>query len=383
MRKQLQSSVLVVMFFFTFSAASEAARLENRFTGRVTVVSGTAQEAIAALGVTQGAAASVVFGVETTTQGVPAEGFMHYTGAITDWTIDIGSFRAAYDPSRGLNAINIADNYGQPPVDTYGAAVFVTSTNDILGIGGNANMILSEIGSGAIASSDVGQDLSRFDSGSIAVGGSAAILSIALDLQGGGGGGGPSRPPTCLPAQIQSGGALCKAALLCRAKSAAGPALDACIGKAEASFVAKYNAAAVKAARKGEQCPSARDGAGAARDILEAIQPLAALVLAGADAGSKEDRAYRAALLKAAAAAADKRLKALAADAKKPDAGRLGSALEQVESKLAQGVAKASAKAEAQGVLAQVDAAELVTAVNNVAETALGIANGSLPGPEE
>jgi hypothetical protein len=376
MRKKLQTNALVVVSLLTFPVASEAARLENRFSGRVSSLSGTTLGALAELGVSQGAAATVVFAVETTTQGTPAAEFINYSGAITDWTIDIGSFRAAYDPSKGLNTINVADNFGQPAVDSYGAAVFMTSTNDILGIGTNANMILSEIGSGAISSSDVGQDLSRFDFGSIAVGGAGAILSIALDLAQGGSGH-PSRPPTCLPAQIQGGGALSKAAIQCRAKLLAGPALDACIDKAAAKFIAKFDAAAAKAGRKGEQCLSARDGAGAATAILDAIEPLGALILAGADPSSKYDGAYRKALFKAAAAAVAKRLKAIASDAKKPNGGKLEAALALVEAKLAQSIEKAAAKAEAKGVAPLVGAAELIAAVNDVAETALGIANGT------
>lgn len=369
--------LLALAFLLLPPAPADAERVGNTLTGSVQSISGASAGALAALGVTVGADVDIVFGVESDAVGSPGgTGTQYPTGAILDWTIAIGSFQTTLQT--GTQVI-VTNDFGTTSVDQYSASAFMTmGTNDLLGIGSNAVMLLFEFGTGAISNENIGQDLSRFPFGTIALTGAGASISIQLDLDGGGGGGGYSAP-VCLPTQIATGAALCKGKLLCLGKvPEAGPAREDCIAGPEAKFVSGFDKAAVKALAKGQTCPSGVTGATALLELADATDPLETLIGAGADPNSSDDLKYRAVLYKAAAGAVDKSLKAFAKDARKPDPDKLDAALDKVEAKLVSSVDKANAKADTKGVDTDVEAADVVDAVQSLVESVLTVTGADL-----
>ena len=344
--------------------ATAGVRVENQLAGSVLSVQGNAQGALAALGVSDGANVSVVFGVDAGTPGVGVPQGTQYLNPLTDLTIQIGSFEAT------LNAGQLHQVIVTNDVDVYSVSAFVDATDDVLGLGANALMLLSEFGNGAIDNENLAQDLSRFDTGTVAISGLDATVSILLDLEGFGGGGGSLR--SCLPGLLSAGGAYCQAVVQCLGKFPVGADLDACIDKASDRFVGKFD----QATDRSDVCPAVVDGLGAVAGLGDDVDPLDALIRTGADPDSKDDAKYRRAFYKNAAKALGKGLKVYAKDAKKPDAEKLERALTKLEAKLAAALAKAESKADGKGVTTDIDPQAVIDEVFELIDSVRALSNG-------
>jgi len=189
------------------SGAADAGPVVNRLAGSVLSVSGAAQSALAALGVRDGAAATVEFEVESTATGTASSAGVSYLGAITGWRVEIGSFVAVLDPLR-FNQVIVSNDAQSAPslpkVDLYSAAGEMDTIDDVLGPFASVAMSLAEFGNRAIDDSAVDQDLSRFDTASISLAGPNGAISVLL------GGKVPPPPPqpACVRSQLQSGAKL-------------------------------------------------------------------------------------------------------------------------------------------------------------------------------
>ncbi len=353
---------------FPLTTTAQAAVVENRLVGEVipNLISPpdpVTEAALEALGVTNGARATVIFDVEDNTPGSDGPAGRQYTDAITRWTVTIGQFRAVFDPAE-FNLVIVGNDQapsGGPPVDVYSANGQFDVTDDLLSFA-NSVMILSEFGDGAIDDGGVGQNLKRFDSGSIAVGGVEGGISIVF-FDG-------ELPPlsSCDTRRIRAGAELCRAVLRCFSKFAKDGApgdFEDCVDAAEAEFIQDYD----EADGGGGVCTDPGSGAEAAQDLADDVDPLDTLVNQNANPASEADRTYRAKILKAASNAVEKALKLYAKDGKKPDADKLKKKLKANKKKLKKKVKKAGAQAEDAGIVADVSAKDVAKAVDDLVDS--------------
>jgi len=380
-------STLLALSILAQASPTLAARFEQRLTGRVENVTGSA---LAGLGVSNGMTATVVIGVESTVSGTASPLGKVYTNAVLDFTVTVGGLQVTFSPPGLENRITVGDDLvsvpGLPSVDTYLLSIGPLTVPPALGPSASANMILAETpGLDAIPNDDAAQDLSGFLAGSVSIVATTnGSFEVDLDFGGGGGGNGARARQDCLKTQIGSGAAFCKAALACLSKQAKAPAKDptgarllACFEKAGIKFVAKFDGATDNAARRGGQCLSTDSGADAVLDLADDTDPIDVLVSAGADPNSKDDAKLRSALFKTASKAVDKLLKAEAKDAAKPDAAKLQKARDKVEAALVKAVDKAVAKAAKKGVLTTLTAQELLDASNDLVDSVLDLSYGN------
>ena len=159
---------------------------------------------------------------------------------------------------------------------------------------------------------------------------------------------------SCRKAQLKAGAKLCKSEFACHAKYAKNPGSDPlgayremCLAKAADKFTAAYDAAALKAENKELACGT----------NAPASEPLAALgenvdaVVVEVDAINPSYAPLESAWLGAAGTACSAAVAAQSANAGKPDADKLQTALEKAALKLDAAAQKAADKAANKGVV--------------------------------
>lgn len=342
-----------------------AATVSNQLVGEVfiTIADGPKTQELAALGVTDGARATLVLDVDDQAVGETDENGTTYTDAITRYTISIGQFRATMDPD-GFNIVVVKD----AQADVFVANSSMLSTDNVLGDFASSIMSLAEIGSGAIDDENVGQNLNRFDVGALAVGGADAQVSITFF---------DNLPalPACVRSQIRAGAEYCRAVLRCYAKRAQDPegdSLAGCLAAADAAFADDFD----DATDDGGVCSSSVDGNGAVDALSEGVAPLNNLVSQSADPGSEDDQKYRSKILKASSDAVDKALRLYAKDAKKPNPKKLKKKLKKNKKALKAAVAKAGNKATKAGLTPDVEGSDVADEVDAIVDAVRDLSNG-------
>lgn len=88
-------STLLALSILAQASPTLAARFEQRLTGRVENVTGSA---LAGLGGSNGMTATVVIGVESTVSGTASPLGTAYTNAVLDFTVTVGGLQVTFSP---------------------------------------------------------------------------------------------------------------------------------------------------------------------------------------------------------------------------------------------------------------------------------------------
>ena len=159
----------------------------------------------------------------------------------------------------------------------------------------------------------------------------------------------------CQVKQLKAGAKLCKAELACEAKLAKDPASDpsgakrdACAAKAQAAFVAAWDAQVAATAAAGG-CHNDEVGADVAPLVLEASAGAIGLIGSG-DAANPTDRALRTKLMKKAGALCSESFGAWKKHAIVPDTTKLANGLAKARGRFVAVAGSAIATASSQGV---------------------------------
>jgi Matrixin len=200
----------------------------------------------------------------------------------------------------------------------------------------------------------------------------------------GAGGAAPVISPqaACQVKQLKAGAKLCKAELACEAKRAKDPAgdpsgakRDACVGSAEAAFVAAWDSAVAATAAAGG-CHDQEAGAAVAPMVRSASGDAAALVGSPDDANSV-DRALRAKLMKKAGALCGESFGAWRKHAVAPSTAKLTNGLARARERFVGVAGSAIANATSQGVSYDGASGDLIADEVETLSNEMGLATGA------
>lgn len=369
---------LVAALLLVPRSAAHGERLGGSVIGQVISVSGAASGDLAALGVVQGATAVLAYGVESTTAGAPGiPAGTGYSGAILDVRVVVGGweFNAPDPPDDIINIVTSQDGVplgaGLPLSDSYGLSVRGTD-GDVL-----APNPTSALAAGffidptakAMSDESVFQDASTFLFGELGITGDDGQVSISF--------GAIAEGNACLADQIGAGAGLCKAVVRCFAAQAKEPGADtserdACIDAANARFISLFNDAVLE----GDGCLAQQDGAATAASLAPAADALDTLVTTGANPADKNDAKARGAVLKAAAQAVGKALKAESKDAKKPNPAKRAKKREKARLRLTKKVDKVQRKAVKKGVVLGFQTQDVVDGAEAIVDDVVAASQG-------
>ena len=328
------------------------------------------QSALSALGVTNGAAVSIDWTVDTTASSHdnPPTFTREYQGAITAFTIQVGNWIAERsDAGIILNKIDIRDDPNNPSAQenmdlfrsgtdrstdpNHPATHVVTDPNDPNG----AELILHLFNPNGGASTDrlLGdQTPSLYPNSTGTVFGKNGEVDFSV---------GASTPPPpdatvkCRSAQIASAAALCQSTLKClavRAKQtpaqiAKNPgSLQTCEDKASAKFATAFDKATAAAAKKGLSCGTTEPAATFISNFDTAVDAVIAVV----DTIHPPAPLFVSPWYTAAGAMCAAAVKAESKDVKKPSPATLAQLRAAARAKATTLANKAIAKAESKGV---------------------------------
>jgi hypothetical protein len=315
--------------------------------------------ALAAYGVTPGAAVDVTWTVDLSTPATsvsPApDNKSDYHGAV-DWVlIQIGTWQAVrLAPAMGQidqGIVSVADDSGGT-LDLLHLSTPGTDNDLVLrGVGGVLVLSLDFYAPDGSASSNQGldQDPSRYPIGVGSAIGTNGYVTFRFGDGGGGGGGSGDPTARCTAAHLGAAAKLCQARFKCESAFAKDPSKDplgdrfeACVQKSEAAFSSAYTKALLTAASKGLSCASTAP----AVDVRSALgERILVGVLAEVRAIAPAHAPLVTSWLGAAGTACAAGLKAEAKNAAKPDAGALAAARDKASDKLEAAAQKALDKA--------------------------------------
>jgi len=357
---KLPARVLVILCVIL--ARPALADLTFHMDGEVTQfinMVGSTQSNLAMLGVQMNAPVAIDWSVD------PNASFIDYpttfsrlysSGAITSFTIKIGSWTATGSDARGLvtNRIQVSHGQGNDRLDTY--YLFRSAVDDpndfITGNDPNGQIELRFDDFAGKGNTGLGLDQqtpSQFGSMVGSVSGVNGQVVFGLKI------GGSSGDPTvkCRASQLAAAGALCKATFGCLARNAKNPLadpndlkLDACRASADTSFGIAFDKAAAAAAKKHLSCGTSETAA----TFLSHFDAGVDDVLAVAATISPPAPALLASWYTAAGAMCSVAAKAEAKNISKPSPTSLDQARATARAKLTAAANKAIAKAESKGV---------------------------------
>lgn len=323
----------------------------------------------ALLGIEVGDSVVVLFEVESDTPGNVTTFSAFYQDAITRFDVTIGE-RVATLTDSAVNTVNVSSSSRRGA--SYAASAVLDDGERPM----NAELRFDSRGSGPLPGLDVVQDLSTFQTGTLALFTDVGPINVTFDevVE-------PEPEPEpeelveCARAQIGSVGDLLAARFACAAKGASKTSFDvaACIQQAALDFAADFDAARDEAESSDLACASEIAGDEAAEEIADVATPLDDLILEQADPASKPDRKYRRALFRSVGDAAEKAMRIFRKDAKKPDAEKLSRRLVKNEKKLRKEVKEATKTARKRGVVANVSRGALLDELRSLARKAAAV----------
>ena len=352
-----------LLLAFAWTDPAGAATKSYHVTGRVLHVlaglGGDHTGALHDLGVSEGATVQVDYTLELSTPGSQdAADQTHYTGAIAELKLQIGSWTASRSDAvvAMQNLVSVSDNASAD-------ILYLTAPGDdtnhvMLGDPNLAPELVLSLQFVGSASASNGQALDQNPNKYTTLVGAATGTygQVYFEFKPGSGGGGSTKDPkaACHTARLNAAAALCQSRFQCLARRAKAPekdpasaVLNACTAKADGKFLTAFDKAGVGAERKHLQCPLSVSG-----DVARmVIGNLVAFSAVRADAVTPPTPALESSWLGAAASACGAGIKAEGKNSAKPDASKLAVARQKGRDKLGTAAGKAVEKAEKKGVV--------------------------------